>query len=280
MIFQTLPLNCLPKWRDRLTPLYLEHTRIDVDDSSVRSVSAAGTLPIPIATITSLLLGPGTSITHAAIKACASVNLPIFWVGEDSLHYYSGGASFTADNSNLRLQLKYASSSEFALVVARRLFTYRFPSSECASASLAQLRGMEGLRVRKTYEELGKKYRVIWKGRKYLPNQLWVSDSINRAITIANVALYAFCTSMILSLGFSPALGFIHLDGPLPFVYDVSDLVKYETSYSAAFQAVRDHTNPDTSQIFAILSRLIIQERVLERLPKLVMGVFDDSPDS
>lgn len=161
-----------------------------------------------------------------------------------------------------------------SLNVARRLFAYRFPEQDCAGASLQQLRGLEGMRVRKVYESLGTKYRVVWRGRKYTPSQVWVSDPINRALTIANVGLYSLCTSLILSLGFTPAVGFIHLDGPLPFVYDIADLIKYETSYTAAFQSVRDHVTPDSAQILSILAKQVVEANILAKFPDMVLKLF------
>lgn len=82
----------LPKIRERYPFIYLEHGRLEVDDSSVKWISAEGhILPIPAATIQAILLGPGTSITHEAIKVLASLNTTVCWVGEDSLMFYAVG---------------------------------------------------------------------------------------------------------------------------------------------------------------------------------------------
>ena len=85
-IFEKPPLETLSMARDRWTPLYLEHGRLEVDDSSVKWISSQKLVcRIPVATVSALILGPGTTVTHAAIKACADSNTPVIWMGEDQL---------------------------------------------------------------------------------------------------------------------------------------------------------------------------------------------------
>ncbi len=77
-IFEKPPLETLSMARDRRTPLYLEHGRLEVDDSSVKWISSQKPVcRIPVATVSALILGPGTTITHAAIKACADSTPPV-----------------------------------------------------------------------------------------------------------------------------------------------------------------------------------------------------------
>lgn len=62
-----------PQVKDRYPYVYLEHGRLEVDDSSVKWISADGyVVRLPVATIGSLFLGPGTSVTHAAMHAVGS----------------------------------------------------------------------------------------------------------------------------------------------------------------------------------------------------------------
>ena len=78
--------------KDRWTPIYLEHGRLEVDDSSLKWIGADGLLTrIPVATVSALILGPGTTITHAAVKVCADCNTPVFWMGEEGMRFYSFG---------------------------------------------------------------------------------------------------------------------------------------------------------------------------------------------
>ena len=59
----------LPKLRDSISYLYIEHAVIEQNDTAIIAIQKEGKTPIPIAAMTCLLLGPGTRITHAAIRA-------------------------------------------------------------------------------------------------------------------------------------------------------------------------------------------------------------------
>ena len=88
-LFVKLTRDLLPQVRDRYPFIYLEHGRLEVDDSSIKWIdSEGGVLRIPAAMLQCLLLGPGSSVTHEAVKVLASVKSQVMWVGEDSLLYY------------------------------------------------------------------------------------------------------------------------------------------------------------------------------------------------
>jgi CRISPR-associated protein Cas1 len=267
-IFDKPDLDSLPPIRSRWVPLYLEHGRLEVDDSSVKWIGADYTiLRIPVASVSVILLGPGTTVTHAAIKACAESNTPVCWIGVDGFHFYATGVVTTHDNANARIQAAAHASKAKRLEVARRMFEQRFPGVNVFEKSLHELRGMEGQRVRSLYIELGQRYGVQWRGRRYDPDNWDLADNINKAISVANAALYALCTSVICSLGYIPSLGFIHSDHPLAFVFDIADLYKSETSFPAAFQTLG--YNPDASEkdVLTVLNIRLQEARILQRMP-------------
>nr|MDQ6120629.1 hypothetical protein [Klebsiella pneumoniae subsp. pneumoniae] len=81
--------------KDKYPFLYLERGRLEIDDSSVKWVDADGNVvPLPVATINTLLLGPGTTVTHEAIKTATAANCAVCWVGEDSLLFYAAGFAY------------------------------------------------------------------------------------------------------------------------------------------------------------------------------------------
>ena len=226
----------LPMLRDRYPFVYLEHGRLEVDDSSIKWISAEHEIfRIPVATVSTLLLGPGTSVTHEAVKVLAETNCSVCWVGEDSLRFYAVGQSPTATTYNLKKQITLATDPEKSLTVARKMFAYRFPAEEIAHKNLKELMTLEGSRVKQLYIELAKKYFVNWQGRVYKVGDFQLSDITNQLITSANTALYALISSIIYSLGLSPHIGFIHSGSPLPFVYDIADLYKAELVFDLAF---------------------------------------------
>lgn len=226
----------LPQVKDKYPFLYLERGRLEIDDSSVKWIdSDCNVVRLPIATINTLLLGPGTSITHEAVKVMAASNCTVCWVGEDSLLFYAVGQNPTADSRNLRKQMRLASDDKKSVEVARRMFAKRFPDDNLEGKSLKEMMGMEGYRVSNLYEEMSQKFGVGWKGRSYKPGKFELSDITNQILTSTNAALYGILTSAIYSMGYSPHIGFIHSGSPLPFVYDMADLYKDKLSIYLAF---------------------------------------------
>ena len=228
--------NTLPQIKDKYPFIYLEKGRLHIDDSSVKWIdSDANVVRLPIATINCLLLGPGTSITHEAVKVIAASNCGICWVGEDSLLFYAAGISPTLNTRNFRKQMLLASDKKKSVEVARRMFAQRFPTAELDGKSLKEMTGMEGYRVRQLYEKKAEEYQVGWKGRRYQPGKFEMSDVTNRILTVCNAALYGILCSAVHSLGYSPYIGFIHSGSPLPFVYDLADLYKENLCIDLAF---------------------------------------------
>ncbi len=274
-LFERPPLETLAPAKDRWTPIYLEHGRLEVDDSSVKWIAANGLLcRIPVATVSAVILGPGTTITHAAIKACAESNTPVCWTGEDSLRFYAFGLTPNHTNDMPRFHAEAWGDKRRRTQIARAMFRMRFPDIDVTDKSVKELRGMEGLRVRTLYAKLGLHYGVTWKGRNY-DSQNWnMADDINRALSSANASLYALCAAVIASLGYLPALGFVHDAGTLPFIYDVADLYKHLTSIPAAFQTVRQCPSDAGEVVRKILKERIEEERILQRMPKDLAALF------
>lgn len=226
----------LPQVSSKYPFIYLERGRLEIDDSSVKWIdSEANIVRLPIAMLNCLLLGPGTAITHEAVKIIAAANCAVCWVGEDSLLFYAVGQSPTSNTRNLRKQMVLSADEEKALDVARRMYARRFPKAALADKSLKEMMGMEGYRVRQLYEEKAQAYKVGWKGRSYVPGKFEMSDMTNQILTSTNAALYGILSSAVHSLGYSPHIGFIHSGSPLPFVYDLADLYKEHLCIDLAF---------------------------------------------
>jgi CRISPR-associated protein Cas1 len=235
-LFVKITHENLPQVKDRYPFIYLERGRLEVDDSSVKWIDCdCNVVRIPCATVNTLLLGPGTTVTHEAIKVLAASNCCVSWVGEDSMLFYAVGQTPTANTTNMREQMILAADSKKATEVARRMFAKRFNGAELVGKSLKEMMGMEGYRVRQIYEKMAIKYQVGWKGRSYQPGKFEMGDVTNQFLTSANAALYGILTSAIYSMGYSPHIGFIHSGSPLPFVYDMADLYKEHLCIDLAF---------------------------------------------
>lgn len=277
--FERPPLDTLAPAKDRWTPLYLERGRLEVDDASVKWIGSDGLIcGIPVATVSALILGPGTTITHAAIKTCAQSNCPVFWMGEDGMRFYAFGITPNHDNSMARIHATAWGTTRQKNEIARRMFLQRFPEANVNGISIAQLRGMEGKRVKQVYGDLGKRFGVTWKGRDYKVSNWNLADNINRALSTANASLYALTAAVSCSMGFIPQLGFVHQAGTLPFVYDAADLYKLETSWEAAFEAVSIDPKADSKLVLKILKRKIEETRLLKKMPKELKALFENLP--
>lgn len=267
-VFEPPPLETLTPAKERWTPIYLEHGRLEVDDASVKWIGADGTvLRLPVATLSAIMLGPGTTVTHAAIKACSQCNTPLCWIGADGLRFYAFGAAPTHDNTRARHQAALHANKTRRVEVARRMFCMRFGGEDVGDASISTLMAMEGKRIKALYADLGAKYGVTWKGRQYNPNNWHLADGINRAVSAANAALYALTTAVVCSMGYLPQLGFVHSAGTMPLVFDMADLYKTETTLEAAFQTLATNPQAKEDDVLARLKTLLESARIVRRLP-------------
>lgn len=229
-------LHALPKVRDAWSYLYVEHCRVDRDQKAILFHDARGKVSVPVASLSLLMLGPGTTITHAAIAALAENNCLAVWAGEQGVRYYAHGMGGTRKATPVMQQAKLWVHPALHLEVVMRMYRYRFPEPLDPDLTLQQIRGKEGVRVRQAYAEASRKYGVEWTGRNYNRKSWRAGDPINRALSAANSTLYGLCHAAILAAGYSPALGFIHTGKQLSFVYDIADLYKTEITIPVAFE--------------------------------------------
>ena len=113
--------------------------------------------------------------------------------------------------------------------------------------------------------------------RSYKQEDWDEADPINRALSVANAVLYGICQAAIVSLGFSPGLGFIHTGKMLSFVYDIADLYKLEASVPAAFSVIGGSYADLEREVRAACRRWIRTARVLKRIPEDIAWIFDAS---
>jgi len=232
-------LQDLPRFDDRWTHLYVEHGRLDVDDGGLALHDVLGVTAIPIDQIAALFLGPGTRTSHAAIKALADNNCLVCWTGEQGVRLYAHGTGGTHSSARLLRQAALYSDAAERMRVIRRMYERRFREPIPLEATLDQIRGMEGARVRDSYRRIAGEIEVAWVGRSYDQDSWVAADPLNRALSSANACLHGLCHAAILSAGYSPAIGFIHTGKMLSFVYDIADLYKIEVTVPLAFRVVK-----------------------------------------
>lgn len=272
-------LHLLPRVRDSLSFLYVEHARVEQEEQAIAVWDANGKTPVPCAALTTLLLGPGTTVTHAAIRTLAEAGCLVLWTGESGVRLYAQGLGETRSSTLLQRQVRLWADPAAHEVVVRRMYEMRFGEAVDPAESLQQIRGREGIRVRQVYAQYSRLTGVRWTGRSYDRSDWSRSDPINRALSSANAALYGVCHSAILSVGCSPALGFIHTGRQLSFVYDVADLYKSDITIPAAFAVAAAGADDVEGRARRLVRDVIVERQLLKRVVPDVQRLFDAPPE-
>ena len=144
-------LRMLPKTRDSWTYLYVERCRVDQEGKAISLHDMNGKTPVPCASLTLLLLGPGTTITHAAVKTLSDYGCSVLWTGEGEVRMYAQGLGETRSASRLLHQTRLYADPALRLKVVRKMYEYRFKDPLDSNLTLQQIRGKEGIRVRDSY---------------------------------------------------------------------------------------------------------------------------------
>jgi len=154
------------------------------------------------------------------------------------------------------------------------MYIRRFGEITSNDYDLKQLRGMEGIRVREAYRLASRMSGIPWKARNYKTEQWDDQDPINMALSQANAILYSVCHAAVVSLGYSPGLGFIHTGKQLSFVYDVADIYKAEVTIPAAFFAVKYAGSDLASAVRRQCRNRLEQTKLLKRIPEDLEWIF------
>ena len=259
------PIAALQPVSKRISFVYLDRCVVHRDANAIVAMDEGGVTHIPGASITALLLGPGTRITHQAMHLLGESGVTTCWVGEGGARLYASAPSLSRTARLLEQQARLVSNRSSRLAVARRMYQLRFPDDDVSRATMQQLRGMEGARVRRAYRLEAERVGVEWKGRHYDPKEWSAGDVANRALSVANSCLYGVVHSVIVAVGCSPGLGFVHSGHSLAFVYDVADLYKVEVTIPAAFSAAAEGETNLAGRVRRSVREHIYECQVLDR---------------
>lgn len=269
-------LQALPQICDRMTFLYLEHCTLNRQDGAITVTEERGCVHVPAASISALLLGPGTRITHRGMELIGDSGVTVVWVGENGVRYYASGRPLTHRAGLLMRQAALVSNMRSHLSVARKMYQMRFPEDDVSGLTMQQLRGREGARVRRIYRQASEKWNIPWNGRQYDPEDYTAGDPVNQALSAGHACLYGLAHAVIAALGCSPGLGFVHVGHECSFVYDVADLYKAETTIPIAFEIAAQ----DAPDIGAAVRRRMRDEmmrlHLLERMTKDIQFLLNE----
>lgn len=269
-----IPLKPIPI-KDRNSMIFVGMGQIDVKDGAFVVIDKNGErMHIAVGSLACIMLEPGTRVSHAAIKLASVCGTLLIWVGEAGVRLYSAGQPGGARSDKLLYQAKLALDGDLRLKVVRKMFEVRFGDEAPQRRSVDQLRGIEGARVKKTYQLLAKQYGIEWHGRRYDPKNWDKGDTINQCISSATSCLYGITEAAILAAGYAPAIGFVHTGKPLSFVYDIADILKFETVVPVAFQIAAKKTYTPDRDVRIACREAFRKTKILKRLIPLIEEVL------
>lgn len=269
----------LPRISDRLTFFYCEQCVVHRDQNAITVRDNKGAIHIPAASLACVMMGPGATISHAAISLLAECGASSLWVGERGVRFYASGRSLANSTALLIEQARRTSIRSERLAVARAMYRMRF-GENVDGLTMQQLRGREGSRMRALYRSEADRTGVTWRGRSYSQEDFEDADPINQALSASNAALYGIVHSAIVALGCSPGLGFVHTGHERAFVYDIADLYKAEVTIPLSFDLAAQHSDQITSLARRAVRDRIFESKVLERSVQDIRGLLGvDQPE-
>ena len=234
---------------DRYGLLWLSRGALNVHDGTLRferksgpdrnSSLDSGVYGIPFQSVSMILLGPGSTVSHDALRLMARHGTALVAVGEDGVRCYTAPPLGPDTSDIARRQMRaWGDPLGSRISVARKMYAMRlgevFPERE-----LDALRGLEGARMRRTYQVLAQRFGIPWRGRRYDRSNPLSADIPNQAINHSSVAVTSAAVIAVTSVGAIPQLGFIHERSGDAFALDIADLFRDTVLLPAAFEAAR-----------------------------------------
>ncbi len=228
---------------DRHGLLWLDRGTLSVEDGCLRFVAAgsetvaAGDYRVPHQAVSLILLGPGSTITHDALRLLARHNTGLAAIGEGGVRFYTAQPLLPDHSALGRAQARaWADEKVARMAVARRMYAWRL-GEVLPHRDIAVLRGIEGARVKETYRLTAERLGLRWQGRRYDRSDPLAADLPNQAINHAASAVEAAAAIAVAATATIPQLGFIHEDSGQSFVLDVADLFRDDVTVPCAFKA-------------------------------------------
>ena len=238
--------------------IYVERCRLSIDNGSLVLVfdGKAEELEVPYQRLNAILLGPGSTITHDAVRHCAAHGTCITFVGTDGTRLYTAPPLFDRDSTLARQQATWWASETTRIMVAKRMYTKRFGETPRAT-SLDSLRGMEAARIKRSYELIAAQVGITWRGRRFDRNNPTGADLPNQAINHVVTALEACVAIAVQATGTLPPLGFLHEDSAKSWVLDVCDLYRTTVTVPLAFNCAKRVEQGGTDSLDRLCRRAV-----------------------
>ncbi|MCU7904953.1 MAG: type I-E CRISPR-associated endonuclease Cas1e [Candidatus Thiodiazotropha sp. (ex Epidulcina cf. delphinae)] len=229
---------------DRHGLIRLARGNLAVDNGTLHFTAAkseeldAGDYAIPYQGVSIILLGPGSTVSHDALRLLARHGTLLAAVGEGGVKYYTAPPMGQGRSEMARRHARLWADETARLDLARRMYAFRF-GRVLPHRDIAVLRGIEGGRMKKTYRILADEYGIPWKGRRYNRRNPDGADIPNQAVNHAATFVEAAADVAVAAVGALPPLGFIHEDSSNAFTLDIADLYRAEITLPLAFKIAR-----------------------------------------
>lgn len=230
---------------DRHGLIWLDRGRLEVESGCLRFITAgggalqAGDYQIPHQAISIVLLGPGSSVTHDALRLLARHGCALAAIGEGAVRFYTAPPLMPDASAIARTQVRLWHDPRTRMEVARAMYAMRF-GEIVRTRDITVLRGQEGARIKRAYQLAAERHGIPWSGRNYDRANPEAGDVANQAINHAGAAMTAAAAVAVASTGAIPQLGFVHEDSGQSFVLDIADLNRHDVLLDIAFGAVRE----------------------------------------
>ncbi len=261
---------------DRNGLLWLSHGKLFVHEGTLHFIAAgsdtiaAGEYAIPYQTISMILIGPGTSISHDVLRILSRHGTLLAAVGEGGVKYYTAPPLGQSHSQIARAHATLWANPQARVQIAREMYVLRFGEA-FPDREISALRGMEGGRLRESYRLIAQRYGITWQGRLYDRHNPSANDMPNQAINHAATLVEAAAEVAVAAVGALPPLGFIHEDSSNAFTLDIADLWRVEFTLPLAFSvASRVLKDPHLSLEQQIRSEAARQFRKQQLIPAMI----------
>ena len=265
---------------DRHGLLWLSWGRLAVEDGTLQFTAAkselldAGVYAIPYQTLSILLLGPGTSVTHDVFRLLGRHGVLLLAVGDGGVKCYTAPPFGQGQSEIARRHAQLCAQPDRRLGVARKMYAIRF-GEVLPHRDISVLRGIEGSRMKESYRLVAERFGIEWHGRRYDRAAPTSADLPNQAINHASTFVEAAAETAVSAVGALPPLGFIHEDSSNAFTLDVADLCRVDLTLPLAFAAVRE-SKRSAEPIERSVRRLAVAAFRKESLvPKMIDRIKD-----
>lgn len=244
---------------DRHGLIWLERGELCVIDGCLHFTAGENSLTphvlqIPHQAVSMILLGPGSSVTHDALRILARHGTLMAAVGQDGVRTYTAPPLLPDRSDVARRQAELWGNSRRRVSVARHMYALRL-GEILPHRDLDTLRGIEGARVKSIYRLMAEKHGIPWQGRRYDRNDPNAADIPNQSINHAATAVQGAAAIAVQSLAAIPQLGFIHEDSGQAFVLDIADLFRDTVTLQIAFASAKKALNGDATSIDRLVRR-------------------------